>query len=185
MDQTNKLNYIPLLTIGIIHCLFLWLIIFPAIGWFTVLGIIPIFGYKLIPVKYTNFNFIELFTDIISFGLGMFLTIWVIIKFSTSSVFSAALIGTFAAFIPNTVLGLKPKTIKKISHGKLAIYAGAFAGMTSFEYFTSVSSIIYITITGGILYHLLQNSVTGIGGKLGSIGFGATIIYISIQQFIS
>tara|TARA_B100000795_G_scaffold268890_1_gene256812 strand:- start:7972 stop:8529 length:558 start_codon:yes stop_codon:yes gene_type:complete len=185
MYQKNKINYIPLLTLGIIHLFFLWLIIRPIAGWYALLGVIPMLGYKTLPIKFTKFNFLELYISITSFGLGISLTIWIIIKLETSTVFAAALIGTLASFIPNDVFGLKPNTIQKITHGKLAIYAGTFAGMTGVQYLTNFSSIIYIAIIGGIIYNFLQNSFTGLGGKLGSIGFGATIIYISIKHFLS
>ena len=177
MNQTSRINIIPALLLGSIHILFLWSILIPAIGWFSVLGLIPILGYKHLPIKINQLNIPEMSLDVFSFSLGILFTIWIIIKFDTSPVFASALIGSIASFIPNTVLGIKTKLIQNISHAKLAIYAGSFAGMTGLKYFPDILSLIITAIIGGVIYNLLRNSFTGLGGKLGSIGFGAIILY--------
>ena len=177
MNQTSRINIIPAFLLGSIHILFLWSILIPAIGWFSVLGLIPILGYKHLPIKINQLNIPEMSLDVFSFSLGILFTIWIIIKFDTSPVFASALIGSIASFIPNTVLGIKTKLIQNISHAKLAIYAGSFAGMTGLKYFPDILSLITTAIIGGIIYNLLRNSFTGLGGKLGSIGFGAIILY--------
>lgn len=177
MNQESRTNIIPLLVLGSIHILFLLYILTPAIGWLSVLGLIPIIGYKHLPIKINKLNISEIGLDVFSFSLGILFTIWIIIKFDTSPVFASALIGSLASFIPNTVLGIKTKLIQNISHAKLAIYAGSFAGMTGLKYFPDILSLIITAIIGGIIYNLLRNSFTGLGGKLGSIGFGAIILY--------
>ena len=177
MNQTFRTNITPLLLLGSIHILFLWSILTPAIGWFSVLGLIPILGYKHLPIKNNQLSISEISLDVFSFSLGILFTIWIIIKFETSPVFASALIGSLASFIPNTVLGIKTKLIQNISHAKLAVYAGSFAGMTGLYYFPDILSLVMTAIIGGVIYNFLRNSFTGLGGKLGSIGFGAVIFY--------
>jgi hypothetical protein len=185
MNQKKQISLIPFITLGTVHILFLWMIAFPAIGWFSILSIAPMLGYGLLPIKVNKLSIPEIGLDILSFSLGILFTIWIIVKFSTSSVFAAALIGTLVSFIPNTVLGIKPKLIHNVSHAKFAIYAGSFAGMTAFHYFPNLLSLGIVAITGGLLYNLLRNSFTGLGGKLGSIGFGAIILYIVTTNVIT
>ena len=178
MNKESRTNIIPLLLLGSIHILFLLYILTPVIGYFSVLGLIPIIGYKQLPIEVNTLNIYEIGLDIFSFSLGILFTIWIIIKFDTSPVFSSALIGSLASFIPNTVLGMQPKFIQNISHAKLAIYAGSFAGMTGLVHFPDILSLVITAIIGGIIYNFLRNSFTGLGGKLGSIGFGAVILYL-------
>tara|TARA_B110000211_G_C14045465_1_gene538709 strand:+ start:1232 stop:1780 length:549 start_codon:yes stop_codon:yes gene_type:complete len=180
MDQTKRLSIIPLLALGTIHILFLWMIVVPAIGWFSILGLLPLLAYKSLPLKANHLSIPEIGLDILSFTIGILFTMWIIMKFETSSVFASALIGTLVSFIPNTVLGIKPKLIQNISHAKLALYAGSFTGMTGFHHFPNLLSLFIVGITGGVLYNILRNSFTGLGGKLGSIGFGAIILYITL-----
>lgn len=185
MNQTSRTNITPLLLLGSIHILFLWSILTPAIGWFSVLGLIPILGYKHLPIKNNQLNISEISLDVFSFSLGILFTIWIIIKFETSPVFASALIGSLASFIPNTVLGIKTKLTQNISHAKLAIYAGSFAGMTGLYYFPDILSLVMTAIIGGVIYNFLRNSFTGLGGKLGSIGFGAVILYSLSATFLT
>ena len=185
MNPISRNNITPLLLLGSIHILFLWSILTPAIGWFSVLGLIPILGYKHLPIKNNQLNISEISLDVFSFSLGILFTIWIIIKFETSPVFASALIGSLASFIPNTVLGIKTKLIQNISHAKLAIYAGSFAGMTGLYYFPDILSLVMTAIIGGVIYNFLRNSFTGLGGKLGSIGFGAVILYSLSATFLT
>ena len=185
MNQVSRSNIIPLLVLASIHILFLWWILIPAIGWFSILGLIPIIGYKNLPIKINKLNISEISLDIFSFGIGIFSTIWIIIKFDTSPVFSSALIGSLVSFIPNSVLGIKTKLIQNISHTKLTIYAGSFTGMTGLQYFPNILSLVITAIIGGVIYNLLRNSFIGLGGKLGSIGFGAIIFYLLSSKLLN
>ena len=185
MNQVSRSNIIPLLVLASIHILFLWWILIPAIGWFSILGLIPIIGYKNLPIKINKLNISEISLDIFSFGIGIFSTIWIIIKFDTSPVFSSALIGSLVSFIPNSVLGIKTKLIQNISHTKLTIYAGSFTGMTGLQYFPNILSLVITAIIGGVIYNLLRNSFFGLGGKLGSIGFGAIILYLLSSKILN
>lgn len=184
MKQAFQVNAIPILILSVIHILFLWFIVTPFAGWLSILGLIPFIGYKHFPIKANKLNVFEIGLDIISFSLGIILTIWGIIKFEVSPVFSSALIGSVVSFIPNTSLGIKPKFINNLSHAKLAMYAGSFAGMTGFQHFPNLLSLVITATIGGISYNILRNSFTGLGGKLGSIGFGAIIIYLVSITFI-
>jgi hypothetical protein len=183
MSKTNQANLIPLLLLGTIHILFLYYIVSPSLGWYSFTGLIPFLAYKILPIQIRKLNFVEIGIDILTFGLGLLFTIWITIKYDTSPVFSAALTGTISSFIPNTTFGIKPKFIQNLSHAKLAIYAGSFAGMTGFHHYISLPSILTIAITGGLIYNLLRSSFIGLGGKLGSIGFGAVILYLISTNF--
>lgn len=185
MEKVQLPATTSIITFGLIHVLFIYLIAYPAVGYISLLGLIPIVGYKFLPIKPVKIDFTAILMNSISFGLGMILTIWLILQHEFTPVFSASLTGVIASLIPNTVLGINPNFIQKISHAKIVMYAGTFAGMTNLEHFSSITAVLYISILGGLIYTLLQNSFSGLGGKLGSIAFGATIIHLSIQHFFS
>lgn len=137
--------------------------------------------YFIFNNKLDRFQLKDLSFDILSFLIGLSLTLWLQVNYNLSSVTSAAAIGVFVAFIPQTSFGIKPNVIKNFNHSKLAVYTGAFAGMTTLPHIGSIQNLLWISIFGGSLYYLLRNSFVGLGGKLGSIGFASIIIHLLLN----
>ena len=80
-------------------------------------------------------------------------------------VVSAALVGFLSSLLPYTV--------KFQGHPQASIYCGAFAGMCSQSIIQSTLELVVVSVIGALIYTLLRNMFSGIGGKLGAIAFTA------------
>lgn len=181
MEKT-KSNLFSFLILAVIHLCFLTFVVYPVFGYFTILGVAPLFFLKKLPLSKLNLNSKELLIDVIVFTASIFFTIWIQIHFQKSAVFAASAVGVFVSFIPQNSLGTKPFVIRNLNQGKLAAYSGAFAGMTSISHMNSIVGLVMIGILGGFLFSFLRNSFNGVGGKLGSIAYGSVIFYLIISS---
>lgn len=177
MSTKDELRLFPFFLMGTIHLLFIWQILFPAIGYWSLLFLIGFLAYPLFPQQKQDFDFRSSIFEFISFGLGLLLTLWLTIKFKFHPVLSSSAIGTLVALIPQGSIGYKPQQIRNLFNIQFATYAGSFAGMTSVHHLMSVNAIFTSILIGGLTYTVLKSSFNGLGGKLGSIGFGAVVIH--------
>lgn len=166
----NSGRLIPAFLLGIIHLLFLLWVVFPLFRWWSLLGLLILPGYYLSPLQ-ISLPSKSIITNVLSFGFGLVATFFLQNQFEFSNVLSASIVGVLGG-----VLFFKSgnENLKIIP---AAIYAGAFAGMSDPAKFHDPASIVLATLVGGFILELLKNSFNGIGGKLGSIGFGAVIIW--------
>lgn len=177
----TKDRLISWLILAAIHLCFVIFIAYPAFGFNSFLGLIPIVFLKYLPIEKIKINYKELSIDIVVFTLSILFTLWIQIHFGKSPVFASSLIGVFISFIPQNTFGIKPFAIKNLNQAKLAAYSGTFAGMTAIEHINNIQGLLIIGILGGSMFSILRNSFNGIGGKLGSIAFGSAIFYILLS----
>jgi hypothetical protein len=93
------------------------------------------------------------------------------VRAGISPVMSAALTGFIGSFLHF------PKLYeKKGLHA--AIYSGSFAGMCSLELVKHPGHVLYLSLIGTSIYLLLKPKFNGFGGKLGTVSFIASIIFL-------
>jgi len=164
-------RFIPALLLGFIHLLFIVWIVFPLFGWWSLLGLLVLPGYYFSPLQIAQPSKSTII-NVLSFGFGLVATFFLQNQFEVSNVLSASIVGVLGGVLffrsGNENLKIIPA----------AIYAGAFAGMSDLAKFHDPASIVLVSLIGGLILELLKNSFNGIGGKLGSIGFGAVIIWV-------
>lgn len=163
---------VPILFFISIHFTFLLGIVFPFYGWWFLLGILPLLGY--FSFKYTPPN-VELkpyFMYQGCFALGVISVSFISDLIGGSAVVSSSIIGLLASFF----------TFKNYSLIPAALYAGSFTGMTSFSHFDESWIGFTSIIIGGNFFYFLKDNFNGLGGKLGSIGFGALLIPVLLND---
>lgn len=151
---------------GTIHLAFLIGIVFPKWGWFSLLGLIPLLGYLAFKPSRVEYDFKDHLSSIIIFAIGFFLTKIISVFGGLPVVYASAITGLAFAFVK----------LKFAPSLPAIIYAGSFAGMVSGDRVGEDWMYISICLLGGTLMHLLKDNFNGVGGKLGSIGFGALLI---------
>lgn len=163
---------IPPSLFGIIHITFLIGVVFFNWGWIALVGLLPILGYSVFEFKKADLNISQLILTIFIFALGFIVTQLITNLTGVSNVFSSALVGLIASFL----------RWKKVKDLPAIIYSGSFAGMVSFSHVQEIWVLSSVCLLGGVLFFLLRDSFNGLGGKLGSIGFGALLIPIIINE---
>ena len=172
---------LPILTLGFIHVLFLSVIVMPHFDWWTLLGVIPFFAYSKFEFTKVDWNRGLLFRTIVAFTLGIYITIFIRSTLDVSSVFASALLGTVVALIPEK----ESRIAQLIKDEKLTLYAGSFAGMASLNKFSFPNDIWLCGIIGGLAFYVLKNNFKGLGGKLGSVGFGSLAVFSLAFLFLN
>tara|TARA_Y100000589_G_scaffold150354_1_gene143466 strand:+ start:20642 stop:21616 length:975 start_codon:yes stop_codon:yes gene_type:complete len=163
---------IPVILFGGIHLMFLSGIVLNSFGLLYGFGFVPLLSYiffKYTPVK---FNVKEYFFTLISFGIGYVLTAQAVDFFSVTPVYASALVGMIFSFF----------RLKDFHFFSAAVYSGSFAGMVSDFHVEELYVVCLIIVTGGNLFYFLKENFNGIGGKLGSIGFGAMLFPILLGR---
>lgn len=151
-------------------------LIYPEYKLASLVGLVPGLGYfflkkELFKLKIKDYGF-----SVVSFTIGFVLTYLAIKKVEVTPVYGAAIVGMFASFIPE----------RKFFLGfSAAVYSGAFAGMIADYHVEEVSTITSIVLIGGSLFYLIKDSFVGLGGKLGSIAFGAMILPLLAGEEVS
>lgn len=106
---------------------------------------------------------------------GALVTFWLKLEFDFGAVLAAGLVGLVAGILPRF---FRPSPI--LGNLPLAIYCGAFVGMTAENVAGGYSFIFSAGLLTGIIMMLAKNSLNGYGGKLGTIAFGGVCIAYSI-----
>lgn len=157
---------IPFLLLLSIHFLFLWQIVWPNYHWWTLLGGIPVLGYFVFKFEKIEFKVLDFLKSIALFGAGFLLTVLAVHVFEVSPVYASALVGVVISFIK----------VKQLPLLETQVYAGSFAGMIAAYHLDSFAIYSSIVLFGGSLFYVLKDNFNGLGGKLGTIGFGALLI---------
>lgn len=106
---------------------------------------------------------------------GVWACLYLQIKYSLSSVLSAALVGFFGSWLPSS----KNYDYKKVI---AALYTGTFSGMCSFQLFPDGGLIFLLGILTSIFYFLLADFFRGFGGKLGTIAFCSSLFFVGLLK---
>ena len=100
-------------------------------------------------------------------AIGATITYWLNIKFGMGAVLAAAFTGLISSIIP--FLNRKSDILRELP---VAMYCGAFAGMTAPFIANGYSFIILSGLFSGLILISSKDTLHGYGGKLGSIAFG-------------
>jgi hypothetical protein len=92
-----------------------------------------------------------------------------------SPVLSAALVGLVGSFIHLPALYER-------SGLHAAIYAGAFAGMSSDSILKGHLDVLVLSLIGALLFILARPFGKGVGGRLGVISLTASLIYFVVRS---
>ena len=162
----------PVILFGSIHLLFLFGVIFHVSYIFFGLGFIPLLAYfffNYVPVKFTLKKYL---LTLLSFGFGYILTSEIVDFFSVTPVYASALVGMVFSFF----------RFKSFPLFSAVVYSGSFAGMVADFHVEELYVAFLVNIIGGSLFYFLKDNFHGIGGKLGSIGFGAMLLPIILDR---
>ena len=120
---------------------------------------------KLRPVNSQLSKKVVLFSTI--FFCGSFITFIIAASLNISSILSACAVTLAGSLIP----GVKARL-------EALLYCSCFAGMCSGELGLGAISFIVISVIGALLFIVLDDKFTGLGGKLGTIAFLACAIFV-------
>ncbi|MAW65355.1 MAG: hypothetical protein CMD18_04075 [Flavobacteriales bacterium] len=161
---------IPIILFGCIHLMFLFGVVFHAYSMFYGLGFLPLLAYFLFKYTPATFNLKEYLFTLLSFGVGYVLTTKAVDVFSVTPVYASALVGMIFSFF----------RLKHLPLFSAVVYSGSFAGMVAGFHIKELYIACLIIIIGGNLFYFLKDNFNGLGGKLGSIGFGAMLLPVII-----
>lgn len=102
--------------------------------------------------------------------IGALLTYVLAVDFDFGGVVAASAVGTLFSIVP---------TVSKSVHAPkvpVAVYCGAFVGMSSTEVAHSLPFVVISGIIAGIFLMLAKNLFLGLGGKLGMLAFASVAI---------
>lgn len=165
-------NNTSLIVLAIIHIIFATVFFEANLAWTLVPVLVVVaVGYKSISFK-AHFKLKSIPKNAGAFFMGIILTLALRYFFALPVVLSAALAGLVGAAL-----------FTRNSQMQALAYAGAFAGMSKLDFFEQWPLVLTITLTGAVIFNLLEKSALGLGGKLGAIGFGASAIgFICFNQ---
>ncbi len=103
--------------------------------------------------------------------LGAFVTHYINIDLGYGAVIGAGLVGTIGSFIP--MISKKNALLEK---APMAIYCGAFVGMSASFVLEGYADVLIASLSAGIIFVLSTPFFNGFGGKLGTIAFGGVCI---------
>lgn len=152
--------------------MFLFGVVVHAYSMFYGLGFLPLIAYFFFKYTPVNFNLKEYLFTLLSFGVGYELTTQAVDVFSVTPVYASALVGIIFSFF----------RIKFFPLFSSVVYSGSFAGMVSDFHIEELYVTCLIILIGGNLFYFLKDNFNGIGGKLGSIGFGAMLLPILLSR---
>ncbi len=90
-------------------------------------------------------------------------------SYGLSSISASAGLGLFATVLPS-IQGVDRRRIHA------TVYAGTFAGMGSLELYQEPTLLAALVMLGALVYWFARPSFIGIGGKLGTIAFAASLL---------
>ena len=163
---------IPIILFGGIHLMFLFGVVFHAYSMFFGFGFLPLLAYLLFKYTPVKFTLKEYLATLLSFGVGYVLTTQAVDVFLVTPVYASALVGMVFSFF----------RIKCFPLFSAVVYSGSFAGMVADFHIEELYVEGLIIILGGNLFYFLKDNFNGLGGKLGSIGFGAMLLPIILGR---
>lgn len=160
----------PILLLGGVHLMFLSYVVIKADQILLAVSFISLIGYFFFKYTPVEFEWKEYLTTILLFGVGFFFTSETIDLFSVTPVYASALVGIVFSFF----------LTKRFPVFPAIVYSGSFAGMVTDFHSEELYVIFSIILIGGNLFYFLKDNFNGLGGKLGSIGFGSMLFPILI-----
>ena len=177
-------NKLPVILFAAFHYSFLIAAIFEnrshPVATFILLAItllISIFYFRNLKFKTSVFKKIDLLIIVFT-ALGAVVTYWLNISTEIGVVLAAGITGLISSFLP--LINRRSEILRELP---VAIYCGAFAGMTSPLVANGYNFILATGILSGIILVSTKSTLHGYGGKLGTIAFGGVAL-ISLILFL-
>lgn len=181
----KALRYVIILILLIAQSLFLGTIIlekYQEHTWISVLAIILVSIFLLVaylkaPLHHHEHDFEDILVAV-WVPIGAMSCYFISNKLGLGSVIGAGLTGTLGSFARNI-----KKDSEYLAKLPVAIYCGAFVGMSSLAIAPSFGFILAAGILAGVLLLYSKSLFLGVGGKLGTMAF-ASVIIVSFILFI-
>lgn len=141
------------------------------------LSLLLLIAYIKIPSLHQKMDY-EHLKVIVWVPVGAVITYLLAVDMGLGSVVSAALVGTIFSIIPNVSKSIHAKKVP------VAVYCGAFVGMSSVEVAQSLAFVLISGIVAGFFLMLSKNLFMGLGGKLGMLAFASVVITYLIFYLI-
>lgn len=134
------------------------------------IGVLVVVAHAKLPLHHNE----HLYEDIlvaIWVPVGAVLTYWGSVSLGFGPVLSASAVGLLASFIPHI-----QQQSTYLSQLPVAIYCGAFVGMSSDAVATSFTFVVVASILTAVFLIVSKSMFNGIGGKLGTLAFGGVAL---------
>lgn len=173
--ENSKQKLLPL-TFATLHLMFILHLHHESykesVNHFLLLPLLFLPFYFALPFNYQNIKGLDFTKNTLAFSIGFIGT--VLLQNFFNPVLASALFATIFVLLSEfKTFNLKPH--------QTAMYTGTFGGMLSEDWIPNSIRIIISCIIGGLLFSLFKSSLTGFGGKMGTIGFASLIIWIILQ----
>lgn len=90
---------------------------------------------------------------------------------------ASIVVGLIGSFIPQSSIYDRDQCVA-------CIYSGSFAGMCSLSFFVNNSDILLLCFLVGTYFNIFKHYLNGLGGKLGTIGFFASISFALLRGLL-
>ena len=109
--------------------------------------------------------------------LGCVSCLYIQIYFGSPSFVASIIVGFIGSFLPRS-------SMYNVKKGVASIYCGSFAGMSSSIYLVGLIDYIVLGLLVGFYFSIIGDKYRGLGGKLGAIGFIASVTLITIKSIL-
>ncbi|PZP47065.1 MAG: hypothetical protein DI598_11410 [Pseudopedobacter saltans] len=185
MEMKKALRYTLILILLVIQSVFLGTMILESYQshiWISILVIAIISVLLLIAYFKASLHHhehdVEESLVVIWVPIGAIVCYFISSTLQLGSVIGAGITGTIASFLPT----INKKSIY-LSKLPVAIYCGAFVGMSSSAIAPSYGFIIAAGILAGVLLLYSKSLFLGVGGKLGTLAF-ASVTIITLLMYL-
>ena len=149
------------------HFIFIIHLYFSGAPCFIFWGLTLLPFYLLLDWKKVQLNFGDFGIHFVWMTYGFYGTF--LLQYFFSPMLSAPLVALLFAFSPFLSHSYRNRYSP-------IVYAGCFAGMAVNQYLPQLVMGLLVTLPGTLIYLVSRDSLEGIGGKLGTIGFAALIL---------
>ncbi|GAA4326716.1 hypothetical protein GCM10023164_28910 [Christiangramia aestuarii] len=136
----------------------------------TILFLVALFYAANFKSEKSELKFEDLILVIFT-GIGALVTYWLNVSLDIGVVLAAGITGLFSSFLP--FINRRSDILRELP---VAVYCGAFAGMTSPLVAGGYGFIMAAGLFSGLLLVISKSTLNGFGGKLGSIAFGGVCL---------
>jgi hypothetical protein len=140
------------------------------------LGVFYRTKYKDAKARFYRIDIILVFLT----ALGALITYWLNIELGIGAVLAAGITGLLSSFLP--LMNRRSNLLRELP---VAMYCGAFAGMTAPFIAKGYVFILFAGLISGIILIATKDTLHGYGGKLGTIAFGGVSAVVLILYLLS
>ncbi len=123
-------------------------------------------------VKVKNFFLMTLFCSI-----GCITCLYLVAYQGLPNYLASALVGLVGSFLPRA-------SFYDSKEATACVYAGSFAGMCSVSFFSNTTSVLALCFLVGVSFRFINPYFKGVGGKLGTIGFVSSLLYLGLRSIL-